>query len=63
MRGFIAFVIVVAAIVLSVGFWRGWFLVDRERIRDDTNKALEKVQKTTDDLREPAPRDPKDKAP
>jgi hypothetical protein len=63
MRGFLGFVALVAAILLTVGFWRGWFLVDRERIRDDTDKAVEKVQKTTDNLREPSPRDSRDKVP
>ena len=29
-----------AAVILGVGYWRGWFLVDKDRIRDDTNKEL-----------------------
>ena len=63
MRGFFGFLVVVAAIVLTVGFWRGWFVVDRERLRDDTDKTIEKVQKASDNLREPSPRDSRDKAP
>ena len=64
MRGFIGLVFVLAAILLTVGFWRGWFLVDRTRIREDTDKAIEKVQKTGDEIRErTSTHDAKDKTP
>ena len=40
----------VAAIVICIGFWRGWFIVDRERIRDDTQRAIDKVEDVRDSI-------------
>jgi hypothetical protein len=47
MRRLFVFLVVVAALVLGVGYWRGWFLVDRERISADTKQAIEKVKDAT----------------
>jgi hypothetical protein len=47
MRRLFVFLVLVAAIVLGVGYWRGWFLVDRERISADTKQAIEKVKDAT----------------
>jgi len=47
MRGFIAVLVIVAAIVLGVGFYRGWFTftVDQEKIQKDEETAKDKVKK------------------
>ena len=37
-------IVVVAVAVLGVGYWRGWFLIDRERISADTQQAIDKVK-------------------
>ena len=44
MRNFLVFCVLLAVVILGVGYWRGWFLVDRERIRDDTQKAVERIK-------------------
>ena len=44
MRRLFLFLVVVAVLVLGVGYWRGWFLVDRERMRADTQQAIDKVK-------------------
>ncbi len=44
MRGFLIFCVLLAAVILGVGFWRGWFLVDRERIDEDRQKAVERIK-------------------
>jgi hypothetical protein len=50
MRGFVFFVCVVAVLVGALGYWRGWFIVDRARIREDTNKAIDRVEDVRDNV-------------
>lgn len=50
MRQFFGLLIVAAAVILGVGFWRGWFIVDRERINEDSKQAIEKVRDTSDSI-------------
>jgi hypothetical protein len=47
MKGFLAALLIVAAIVLGLGFYRGWFTfgVDQEKIHEDKESAKEKVKK------------------
>lgn len=52
MRNFLIFCVLLVAVILGVGFWRGWFLVDRERIHEDTNKAVERIKGTGDKVRD-----------
>ena len=47
MRRLFVFLVLVAVAVLGVGYWRGWFLVDRERINADTQQAIDKVKDAT----------------
>jgi hypothetical protein len=44
MRKLFVCLVLIAAVVLGVGYWRGWFLVDRERISSDTQQAIDKVK-------------------
>ena len=48
MRGFLVFCVLLVAVILGVGFWRGWFLVDRAKIEDDRNKAGELIKGTSE---------------
>ncbi|MCI0683455.1 MAG: hypothetical protein L0Y71_15230 [Gemmataceae bacterium] len=50
MRSFLAVCFVLAAVVLGVGYWRGWFLVDRDQIREDTQKAVEQIKGTSEKI-------------
>jgi len=47
MRGFLAALVLLAAIVLGVGIYRGWFTfgVDQEKFQEDKETAKEKVKK------------------
>ena len=60
MRKLIMFVVVIAAAVFSVGYYRGWFIVDRERIHEDTQKAVERVKETSGKILEAKPPAAKD---
>lgn len=46
MRGFLIFCVLLVAVILGVGFWRGWFEfhVDREKIHEDTQKAVKQIK-------------------
>ena len=57
MQRLIGFLILVAAIIIGVGFWRGWFIMDRERIRDDTQRAIDKVEDVRDSILKKKPSD------
>ena len=48
MRGFLVFVGVVAILVGVFGYWRGWFTIHEDRIREDAKKAIEKVEGVRD---------------
>lgn len=50
MRRFISTLMMLAVIVIGVGLWRGWFIVDRERIHEDTQKAIDKVKDTSNNI-------------
>jgi hypothetical protein len=54
MRGFLMFCVLLAAVVVGVGLWRGWFIVDRERIKQDTNEAVDRIKKSTEPNRSSA---------
>ncbi len=54
---FLGFLVVLAAIILVVGLWRGWFLVDKEKIQDDTQKAVQTVKDAGKKIFEANPKD------
>jgi hypothetical protein len=41
---FLGFLVFLAAIILVVGLWRGWFFVDKEKIESDTQKAVQTIK-------------------
>lgn len=51
---FFGFLAVLAVIVIAIGFWRGWFtfIVDRDKMRDDTTKAVDKMRDVGEKIRE-----------
>jgi hypothetical protein len=57
MRWFLLFCVLLAAVVVGVGLWRGWFIVDRDRIKQDTQEAVDRIKKTTDSPRSAEPND------
>lgn len=54
---FLGFLVFLAAIVLVVGLWRGWFLVDKEKIETDTQKAVQTVKDAGHKLLEKSSKD------
>jgi len=50
MRRFIFALTVIAIVILGVGFWRGWFIVDRARVHDDAQTAIDKVKETGNNI-------------
>lgn len=67
MRKLLGTLVVLAIIVLSVGYFRGWFTVTKEshqnetnvqikvdkgKIKEDADKAKEKAQQTIDNFRD-----------
>ncbi|HEY2838181.1 MAG TPA: hypothetical protein VGJ26_03485 [Pirellulales bacterium] len=47
---FISLLVVVVGIV-GVGFYRGWFTVNQDKLQQDEQKAKEKVRELTQDLK------------
>lgn len=49
-RLFVAILVVVVGIV-GVGFYRGWFTVNQEKIQQDEQRAKEKVRELTHEMK------------
>jgi hypothetical protein len=67
MRNFLGFLVIVAIVVLAVGYYLDWFKfsssgsgntsnfnmqVDKDKMKADTEKAKVKIQESTQDLKE-----------
>jgi len=81
MRNFLAFLALLVLVTLGVGYYRNWFdfsstssagtvnintRVDKEKIKEDVEKAKHQFQESTQDLKEkikPAAEPTKDKSP
>lgn len=57
MKKFRSWLIVLVVIVVSLGFYRGWFTVDNDKVNADAktvqDKAKELTGKTSEKVREP----------
>jgi hypothetical protein len=49
-RLFVVLLVVVVGIV-GVGFYRGWFTVNQDKIQQDEQKAKEKVRELTQEMK------------
>lgn len=54
MSRFLVVLLLIAACVIGLGFYRGWFTVDRGKIEEDKHKAQEKVHGSRLPVRDPA---------
>jgi predicted negative regulator of RcsB-dependent stress response len=51
MRRFFAFLVFVAIVILAVGFWRGWFVVNKPQIQSDEQKAKSALDKSAENFK------------
>ena len=54
MKRLIVVLLVVAVAIVGIGFYRGWFTVNEEKIQQDEQKAKEKVRELTEELKSKA---------
>jgi Tfp pilus assembly protein PilO len=47
----LAFLLLVVVIVVGVGFYRGWFTVNPEKIEQDEKRAKEEVRELLDEVK------------
>ena len=45
MKRFLITLLVLGAIIVGIGFYRGWFTVDEKKINQDKQELKEKIQK------------------
>lgn len=51
MKRLLVLLLMVAVGIVAIGFYRGWFTVNQEKIQADEKRAKEEVRELTDELK------------